>query len=66
MRTLLLVDANPMMHRIIELTFSREDVRVLAARDGDEAIALMRVEPPDLVLADHATHGRSGSRDAPG
>jgi len=60
MRTLLLVDANPMMHRIIELTFSREDVRVLAVRDGDEAIALMRVEPPDLVLADHAAHGRNG------
>lgn len=59
-RTLLLVDANPMMHRIIELTFSREDVRVLAARDGDEAIALMRIEPPDLVLADHAAHGRDG------
>ena len=37
---------------VIELTFSGEDVQVLAVSDGEEAIARIAAEQPDIVLAD--------------
>jgi len=60
MHKLLLADPSAMMHRIIELTFSRENVQVIAVGDGQQAIALLEVERPDIVLADHALPGRDG------
>jgi twitching motility two-component system response regulator PilH len=60
MPRLLLVDDSPMMHRIVELTFAREDVQVIAVRDGEQALRSMSSTRPDVVLADHAAAGRSG------
>jgi CheY-like chemotaxis protein len=57
---LLLADASPMMHRIVELTFAGSDVQVTAVRDGDEAVRHITGTPPDIVLADHALARRSG------
>src|SRR5678816_979016 len=60
MPTLLIVDGSPMMHRIMELTFAPEGVQVIAESDGDQAIALLPIVRPDLVIADHALSGKNG------
>jgi CheY-like chemotaxis protein len=60
MPTLLLADASPMMHRIVELTFAHEDIRVVGVRDGEQAIARIAEDRPDVVFADHAVPKRSG------
>src|SRR5690242_18037634 len=60
MPKLLVVDASPMMHRIMELTFAPEGIQVITASDGDQAIALLPLARPDVVIADHAVSGTSG------
>ncbi len=60
MPTLLLADASPTIQRLIELTFAREDVRVIAVGDGEQAIARITAECPDIVLVDTGAPGRSG------
>jgi CheY-like chemotaxis protein len=60
MPKLLVVDASPMMHRIMELTFAPEGIQVISASDGDQAIALLPLARPDVVIADHAVSGTSG------
>jgi DNA-binding response OmpR family regulator len=60
MPRLLLVDDSTTMHRIVELTFAREDVQVVAVRDGEQAMHALSSSRPDIVLADHAAAGRSG------
>src|SRR5262245_60356028 len=60
MPKLLVVDASPMMHRIMELTFAPEGIQVITESDGDQAIALLPIVRPDIVIADHALAGTSG------
>ena len=52
MHKLLLADDSVTIQRVIELTFSGEDVQVLAVNDGEQAIARIPLERPDVVLAD--------------
>lgn len=58
--TLLLADDSVTIQRVIELTFADEDIRVTAVSDGDQAIATIDHNPPDIVLADVGMPGRSG------
>jgi CheY-like chemotaxis protein len=58
--TLLLADDSVTIQRVIELTFADEDVDVVTASDGDEAIALINGQPPDIVLVDVGMPGRNG------
>jgi CheY-like chemotaxis protein len=58
--TLLLADDSVTIQRVIELTFADEDVRVVAVSDGDQAIARLDEQPPDIVLADVGMPGRNG------
>lgn len=58
--TLLLADDSVTIQRVIELTFADEDVQVVAVSDGDQAIARMEANPPDIVLADIGMPGKSG------
>src|SRR5436309_5272911 len=58
--TLLLADDSVTIQRVIELTFADEDITVVAVSDGDQAIARLDSEPPDIVLADVGMPGRSG------
>ena len=51
-KKLLLADDSVTIQRVIEMTFSGEDVQVLAVSDGEEAIARIAAEKPDIVLAD--------------
>lgn len=52
MRKLLLADDSVTIQRVIELTFSGEDIHVVAVNDGEQAIARIPAEQPDVVLAD--------------
>jgi len=52
MYKLLLADDSVTIQRVIELTFSGEDIEVIAVNDGEQAIARIPVEQPDIVLAD--------------
>jgi CheY-like chemotaxis protein len=60
MYTLLLADDSVTIQRVIELTFADEDVRVIAVSTGEQAIAAMAAETPDIVLADVDMPGISG------
>ena len=57
---LLLADDSVTIQRVIELTFADEDIQVVAVSDGDQAIARLDAEPPDIVLADIGMPGRDG------
>jgi CheY-like chemotaxis protein len=57
---LLLADDSVTIQRVIDLTFSGEDVQVVAVGDGEQAIARIPVERPDIVLADIGMPKRSG------
>jgi CheY-like chemotaxis protein len=52
MYKLLLADDSVTIQRVIELTFSGEDILVVAVNDGEQAIARIPTEHPDIVLAD--------------
>jgi CheY-like chemotaxis protein len=58
--TLLLADDSTTIQRVIELTFAGEDVRVVTASDGAEAIAMLETTAPDIVLADVGMPGADG------
>ncbi len=58
--TLLVADDSATIQRVIELTSVDDDVRVIAASHGDEAIALLERQEPDLVLVDVGMPGRTG------
>jgi DNA-binding response OmpR family regulator len=51
-KTLLLADGSVTIQRVIELTFTHEDVRVVSVGDGRRAVEWMETERPDIVLAD--------------
>ena len=57
---LLLADDSVTIQRVIELTFAEEDVQVLTAGDGEQAIQRVREDRPDIVLADIGMPKRSG------
>jgi two-component system cell cycle response regulator DivK len=52
--TLLLADPNPTTQRIVSMVFAKEDIRVVTADDGDQAIKMIESAKPDIVLADVA------------
>ena len=57
---LLLADDSITIQRVIEMTFSGEDVDVVTVGDGEEAIAKIPTERPDIVLADIGMPKRNG------
>ena len=57
---LLLADDSVTIQRVVELTFSGEDIQVITVGDGEQAIARIPVERPDIVLADIGMPKRSG------
>ena len=59
-RKLLLADHSTTIQRVIELTFSGEDVQVIAVSDGEQAIQRIPLEKPDIVLADIGISRRNG------
>ena len=57
---LLLADDSVTIQRVVELTFSGEDMQVITVGDGEQAIARIPLERPDIVLADIGMPKRSG------
>ncbi len=57
---LLLADDSVTVQRVIALTFAGEGLEVVAVGDGDEAVARIDQERPDIVLADLSMPGRDG------
>jgi len=57
---LLLADDSVTIQRVIELTFADQDVQVLTAGDGEQAIVRVQADRPDIVLADIGMPKRSG------
>ncbi len=52
MKTILLVDDSRVTRNLMAVYLLAKDVRLLEAGDGEEALATMRAERPDLVVAD--------------
>lgn len=59
-RKLFLADDSVTIQRVVELTFSGEDIEVVTVSDGEEAIARLSAEAPDIVLADIAMPKKNG------
>jgi CheY-like chemotaxis protein len=51
-KTLLLADASVTIQRVVELTFSHEDVRVISVSDGARAIQWLDNERADIAIVD--------------
>jgi two-component system phosphate regulon response regulator PhoB len=58
--TILIVEDEADLTLMMRYNLEAEGFRVLGARDGDEAAALMRETPPDLILLDWMLPGLSG------
>ena len=50
--TILIVEDDPVILRLLEVNFELEGFSVLLARDGFEGIEIARTEAPDLVVSD--------------
>jgi PAS domain S-box-containing protein len=48
----LVVDDDPAVHDVLSATLSKQGYRLIHAKDGMEALALMRKNPPDIVTLD--------------
>lgn len=51
-RTILVVDDEPFICRSLTYILRKGDYRVLEARDGEEGLAMIREQKPDLVFLD--------------
>lgn len=58
--TILLVDDDPDIVRLLTMTLRPEGFRLLSASDGDAALEIARAERPDLLLLDWNMSGRNG------
>lgn len=57
---ILVADDSVTIQKVVELTFSKEDVVLIQARSGEEAIRKAREARPDLVLLDLVMPDKSG------
>ena len=58
--TVLIVDDEPQIRRVLRTTLSSHGYAVVEARTGDEALEVIRSEQVDLILLDLNMPGRSG------
>ena len=57
---ILVADDSATIQKVVELTFSKEDFQLVAARTGEEAIQKAREVRPDLMLIDLVMPDKSG------
>lgn len=50
--TVLVVDDDPVILKLLEVNFDMEGFAVLIAHDGEEGIAVARRERPDIIVSD--------------
>jgi len=58
--TILIVDDEPQIRRVLRTTLTSEGYAVVEAKSGDEALEKLRSERPDLVLLDANMPGMTG------
>jgi DNA-binding response OmpR family regulator len=58
--TVLLVEDDPVILRLLEVNFEMEGFGVLVAHDGEEGVEVARAESPDLVISDIMMPRKSG------
>ena len=58
---ILIVDDDVSIRSLLRLTFPADGYHIVEAGDGDEALALVEVREPDVVLLDWNMPGRSGA-----
>ena len=58
--TILVVDDEPQIRRVMRATLTDKGYPVIEARDGQEAIDKFRNERPDLILLDMNMPGMNG------
>lgn len=51
-KTILLVEDDPWLEKLVAVTIARGDFRLVNARDGEEAVTAATKEKPDLILLD--------------
>jgi len=49
---ILIVDDNPEMRKLLNLTFSYSNYQIFEAQNGDEALNMILMERPDIILLD--------------
>ena len=52
MKKILIVDDQPDIRNLVEVTLKANDYRILQAEDGERAIEIARLEKPDLIIMD--------------
>lgn len=52
MKKILLVDDEPNIIMSLEYTFKKQNFEVFIARDGQEALEILKTEQPDLIILD--------------
>mgnify|MGYP001586258165 CR=1 FL=1 len=57
---ILLVDDDPDILDVLEISLSEENYEILKAMDGEEAIRIIKSKPLDLVLLDYAMPKMNG------
>src|SRR5204862_2281796 len=58
--SILVVDDEPQIRRVLRSTLSTHGYEIVEAKTGEEALEWMRKEPPDLVLLDMNMPGMGG------
>ena len=52
MKKILIVDDQPEVRKLVEVTLSVEDYQILQAESGEEAIEIVKAKKPDLIIMD--------------
>ncbi len=60
MKTILLADDEAHLRLLVYTTLADPTYRILEATDGHQALAMVRAEPPDLLVLDWMMPGLSG------
>jgi CheY-like chemotaxis protein len=58
---ILLVDDNPLILRVLSLVLQEVGFEVVPADSGEAALALARLDPPDLLVVDQEMPGMKGA-----
>ena len=51
-KKILIVDDEPNIVMSLEYTFKKQDFEVYIARDGSEALEILKTQTPDVILLD--------------
>jgi len=52
MKKILIVDDQPEVRELVDVTLSSEDTHIIKAASGEEAVEVTRGESPDLIIMD--------------